>query len=109
VLITRIRPPNCPIADQRPAPEATTRRASATATSAAGRVAWTTSASGMRYWGEGVGPAGDGGVPEGLIGSVGGDDTGLVDRSGTSPDGWQPASIATARATEAAPAFIRPA
>ena len=107
MLITRIRPPDCPIADQRPAPEATTRRASATATSAVDRVAWTTSASGMRYWGEGVGPAGDGGVSEGLVGSV--VDTGLVERSGTSPDTWQPASIATARVTEAAPAFIRPA
>jgi hypothetical protein len=109
VLITRIRPPDCPIADQRLAPEVTTRRASATATSAVGRVAWTTSASGMRYWGEGVGAAPDGGASEGLVGSVGGDDTGLVERSGTSPDAWQPASIATARATEAAPAFIRPA
>ena len=58
VLSTRIWPPDWPIADQRVAPDATTLRASETATSAVRRVAWTTSASGIEYGAEGLGVAG---------------------------------------------------
>jgi hypothetical protein len=68
-------------------------------------VAWTTNANGIRYWGEGVGAAGDRDGLEGLDRGAAG--VGVLTDSG--PDAWQPASSATTRAAELAHALIRPA
>ena len=96
------------MADHRVAPEATTLRASATATSAVGRVTLTTSTNGIRCSvGRGV-EAGDG-----LRGEVG-DDGAVVEPEesgcGTFPPGaWQPASSTVTSAADAAGPLIRPA
>jgi hypothetical protein len=95
------------MADQLTAPDATTRRASVTVTLAVGRVAWTTNANGIRYWGEGFGAAGDRDGLDGLDQGAAGVDTGVLTDS--VPDAWQPASNTTTRAAEPAHALIRPA
>jgi hypothetical protein len=78
------------MADQRFAPEATTRRASAIATSDVGRVACTTNASGMRYCGVGAADdfRRDAGRPalEALLGGAVEDATGVEGRPASPPD-----------------------
>jgi hypothetical protein len=96
------------MADHRVAPEATTLRASATATSAVDRVILTTSANGI---GCSVGEGGE--MGDRLAGEEG--DEGAVDEpeeSGCgafSPDVWQPASSTVTSAADAAGPLIRPA
>jgi len=96
------------MAGHRVAPEATTLRASTTATSAVGRVILTTSANGI---GCSVGEGGE--VADRLAGEEG--DEGAVDEpeeSGCgafSPDAWQPASSIVTSAADAAGPLIRPA
>ena len=96
------------MADHRFAPEATTFLASATATSAVGRVTLTTSANGIRCSiGKGVE------VGDRPVGEVG--DEGAVveaEESGCgafSPGAWQPASSTVTSAAAAAGPLIRPA
>ena len=97
------------MSDQRVAPEATTLRATATATSAVGRVEWTTSASGIEYFAEGVGVAGVAPTP-GEMELAGSEERPAVGEGcGLPPDAWQPASRAMARAADPARALIRPA
>ena len=97
------------MSDQRVAPDATTLRASATGTSAVGRVAWTTSASGTEYAGDGARVAGDG-LTLGEVELAGAEEPLAVgDGCGLSPDAWQPASSNTTRAADPARALIRPA
>jgi hypothetical protein len=95
------------MADHRFAPEATTLRASATATSAVGRVTLTTSANGIRCSiakgvevGDRLGEVGD----EGAV--VEAEESGC---GAFSPDAWQPASSTVTSAAAAAGPLIRPA
>lgn len=96
------------MAGHRVAPEATTLRASTTATSAVGRVILTTSANGI---GCSVGEGGE--VADRLAGEEG--DERAVDEPGESgcgaltPDAWQPASSTVTSAADAAGPLIRPA
>jgi hypothetical protein len=97
------------MSDQRVARDATTLRASATGTSAVGRVVWTTSASGTECFAEGVGVAG-GALTLGEVEVAGSDEPPAVgEGSGLPPDAWQPPSKTMARAADPARALIRPA
>jgi hypothetical protein len=96
------------MADHRVAPEATTLRASATSTSAVGRVTLTTSANGIG-WSVGKGVE----VGDGLAGEEGdGRAVDEAEESGCgafSAEAWQPASNTVTSAADAAGPLIRPA
>jgi hypothetical protein len=96
------------MSDQRVAPDATTLRASATATSAVGRVAWTTSASGTEYAGGGARVAG-GGPTLGEVDVAGAEEAPAgSDGRKSSPVAWQPTSSNTTSAANPARAVIPP-
>jgi hypothetical protein len=96
------------MSDQRVAPDATTLRASASATFDVGRVAWTTSASGTEYAGDGARVA-EGEVTLGEVEMAGAEEAPAGDDAGSSPVVWQPASSSTTNATDTALSLIRPA
>src|SRR5688500_6674446 len=96
------------MSDQRVAPDATTLRASATATSAVGRVAWTTTASGTEYAGDGARVAG-GGATLGEEDAAGSEEAPAGGDGGrSSPVAWQRTSSNTARAANPARAILPP-
>lgn len=96
------------MSDQRVAPDATTLRASATATSAVGRVAWTTSASGTEYAGDGARVV-EGGPTLDAVDVAGAEEAPAGgDGRGSSPVAWQPTSNNTTSAANPARAIIPP-